>query len=80
MATRDDAVIALRRAQELSDRYWHCLDQPVGQLAGGSAWTGSAADLFAGELVRRRSELWQGLRDVIGEIRDLLARMPAEDG
>ncbi|MGW0803703.1 hypothetical protein [Nonomuraea sp. NPDC002799] len=80
MATRADVVSALRRAQELSDQYWHCLEQPVRLLSGGSAWTGSTADAFAGELIQRRSETWQGLRDVIGELRDMLARMPPEGG
>ncbi|SEL99780.1 hypothetical protein [Nonomuraea pusilla] len=78
MSTREEVVMALRRAQELSDRHWHCLDQPVALMAGGRTWTGPAADAFAGELARRRTEVWQALRDVIAELDDLLARMPAE--
>lgn len=76
MATREDVVMALRRAQELSDQYWHCLDQPLGQLASGNTWTGPAADAFAGELTQRRAEVWRGLGDIIDELRDMLARMP----
>ncbi|MGR6917159.1 hypothetical protein ACU635_23235 [[Actinomadura] parvosata] len=75
MATRAELVDALRRAQELSDQHWHCLDRPLSQMSGGRTWTGPVADVFAGDLAHRRAELWRGLRGVIDHLHETLAHV-----
>ncbi|UBU09766.1 hypothetical protein [Nonomuraea gerenzanensis] len=74
MATRAELTEALRRAQELSDQHWHCLDRPLLQLSSGHTWTGSAADTFAGDLAHQRAELWRGLRGIIDHLHEAIAR------
>ncbi|RVX42249.1 hypothetical protein EDD27_4870 [Nonomuraea polychroma] len=72
MPTRAELVNALRRAQELSDQHWHCLDKPVLQMSSGRTWTGPAADAFAGDLTRQRLEMWRALRGVIDHLQETI--------
>ncbi|MFB4272011.1 hypothetical protein [Nonomuraea sp. GTA35] len=74
MATRAELMDALRRAQELSDQHWHCLDRPLQQMSGGRTWTGPVAELFAGDLVRQRAELWRGLRGIIDHLHEEISQ------
>jgi hypothetical protein len=75
MATRAELLNALRRAQELSDQHWHCLDRPLLQMSSGRTWTGPAADRFAGDLAQQRAELWQGLRGVIDHLFETMTHL-----
>ncbi|MFI6927626.1 hypothetical protein ACIBIZ_47380 [Nonomuraea spiralis] len=79
MTTPADLLDAQRRVQALSDQHWHCLDEAVRQLTDGRTWTGPAADSFAQDLVRRRLEVWHGLREVIEQLREEAARYSLDE-
>lgn len=79
MTTPADLLDAQRRVQALSDQHWHSLDEAVRHLTSGRTWTGPAADAFAHDLMRRRLELWRGLRDILDELRKEASRFSLDE-
>ncbi|NUP02529.1 MAG: hypothetical protein HOV96_06075 [Nonomuraea sp.] len=79
MTTPADLLDAQRRVQALSDQHWHSLDEAVRQMAAGRTWTGTAADAFAQDLMRHRTEMWRALRDIIEELRKEAAQYSLDE-